>query len=525
MNNLLDRFIGQLNTLVPFLALSHEEFFKMIQQKEAAWFPKGEADQVPETFRLYTTQIAHGAFLLGYSYFEAFLGDLVKEIYQKRPGMLPEDKQIRYCDILECDQSYEKIISLMIDKEVFSLFYNSLEEVFKYFEKKLNLSFQDPDDRNRIIEASLIRNCLIHNMARVDTRLARLSKWNEGENIELQPSDAHEFGIIVRRLVRKLYKQVEDNFGDYLQFDTQNNCRSRADGINNIIMLLIIMLFIIVQVFIPVGDNPSCSGLDIITPVLPTKSSSIFSAKNILIANPAAAIGRFIANRNISYIGFTNISSRWLSFPFIASQHKPFGNRNFVNFGNNRFIQANHDSDYFYNGWRFSIIPYQHISTKFHISFIPSPCPLNMFWSFMFNGHKNIRLFCCEQGFGAFLGSISGYFGYLNRPFQFFAMFFHSDKLSMGHFPEVFCGEPQKEGKSSEKEIKQDEQPVSRFTREDIVPLIILIFAIASFIVFWIGDIFYKKGFERLAQIIVFIGIIGGTIAVLVVIMVCGGML
>ena len=73
---LLDRLISQLDTLISFLALSRKEVFNTIQSHHDQWFSADENDAVPDTYAVYQTQVTHGAFLLGYSYMEAFLGDL-----------------------------------------------------------------------------------------------------------------------------------------------------------------------------------------------------------------------------------------------------------------------------------------------------------------------------------------------------------------------------------------------------------------------------------------------------------------
>jgi hypothetical protein len=92
MNNLLDRVISQFNSLIPFLAISHKEVFDLLKKEKKIWFLPDQEATLPDSYRIYQTQITHSAFLLGYSYFEAFLSDLAKEILRKRPGILPKEK-------------------------------------------------------------------------------------------------------------------------------------------------------------------------------------------------------------------------------------------------------------------------------------------------------------------------------------------------------------------------------------------------------------------------------------------------
>jgi hypothetical protein len=72
-DQLTKRFIAQLDTLVPFLALSHREVFDVLRDKYAGWYTDNRRSTLPNTFNDYGHQVAHAAFLLGYSYAEAFV--------------------------------------------------------------------------------------------------------------------------------------------------------------------------------------------------------------------------------------------------------------------------------------------------------------------------------------------------------------------------------------------------------------------------------------------------------------------
>lgn len=208
MNDLLNRVIAQFDSLIPFLAISREDIFDLINREKGGWFPQTEAI-LPDSYAIYRTQINHSAFLLGYSYFEAFLADLVREIYLSRPRMLPKDKRLAYGDILKTSD-YRAILELMIEREIIDLFYQRMDEVIKYFEEKLNLEWL-PDYRDETVITSLLRNCIVHNLNRPDFRLSQAStKYKDGDIIELSASDVHSYGIKVRQLVRHLYSQAEE---------------------------------------------------------------------------------------------------------------------------------------------------------------------------------------------------------------------------------------------------------------------------------------------------------------------------
>lgn len=98
----------------------------------------------------------------------------------------------------------------MINKEVLDLFYQGMDKIIDYFEKKLRLEWEQ--QKNTVIHASLMRNCFIHNMGRTDSRLARFLGGEPGEEICLTASDVHSFGMVARGLARSLIKQAHERY-------------------------------------------------------------------------------------------------------------------------------------------------------------------------------------------------------------------------------------------------------------------------------------------------------------------------
>jgi hypothetical protein len=201
------RLIEQLDTLIPVIALSHEEVFDLFQSKVPFWYTPEDVGQAPKTYLMYRSQILNGAFLLGYSYFEAYLADLVRMIYHNRPAMLPKKGQLEFRDVLRCTD-YNCVIQLMIEREVSEVFHTGMSEVVSYFEQKLKLNFADVVDHARIEKGRLIRNCLVHNMARVDANLSLSGGMQLGELIVLDSSDVHGFGLDCRKIAQHLSAQV-----------------------------------------------------------------------------------------------------------------------------------------------------------------------------------------------------------------------------------------------------------------------------------------------------------------------------
>ena len=205
MDNLLTRLIDQLDSLIPFIGISREDVFTLIQEKENLWF-QDSTDHLPDTYAVYRKQINHSSFLLGYSYFEAFLSDLAESIYIARPKMLPKQKKISFDEIVKAG-TYEEALKIIVRKELHDLFYKTMRDIITYFADKLQLEWSS-DAIEKFVEASCLRNCIIHNLGLADARLAMFPEYRLGEPFELTSSDVHSFGILGRREARNLWQQA-----------------------------------------------------------------------------------------------------------------------------------------------------------------------------------------------------------------------------------------------------------------------------------------------------------------------------
>ncbi len=83
-----------------------------------------------------------------------------------------------------------------------------LDEVAEYFDQKLGLKWK-PDEKMQAIVASRLRNCIIHNAAIADRRLAAVSHYSPGDPIRLRASDVHGFGIMMRGLAWTLWEEAK----------------------------------------------------------------------------------------------------------------------------------------------------------------------------------------------------------------------------------------------------------------------------------------------------------------------------
>lgn len=202
----LDVVLAQFDGLVVLLAAAHGEVFELIRANELTWFPHTQNPQAAETAETYQTAVCNGAFLLGYSYLEAFLADIVRQVYVRRPGMLPPDKTVTYKDVVGAGSS-EALVLRLAEREVRSVFAGSIEDVQQHYQRRLGVRWPDEP---KIVVASRIRNCLMHNDARVDERLAAAAPdgFGIGQRIALRPSEVHDYGIAARVFAMALWADV-----------------------------------------------------------------------------------------------------------------------------------------------------------------------------------------------------------------------------------------------------------------------------------------------------------------------------
>jgi hypothetical protein len=198
----LDILLSQLDGLVVFLAAAHEEVFDLIHMHELTWFPMSQDPRVPATAAAYRNAISNAAFLLGYAYLEPFLADVARQVYLCRPSMLPRERQLAYPEVVNA-ASKDDLLHLMVAREVRSVFGGSIEEVQRHFTQRLQLAWPDEP---KIIVASKIRNCLMHNGAIVDERLATAEcSFSIGSTIQLDPGDVHSYGLAARSFASQLW--------------------------------------------------------------------------------------------------------------------------------------------------------------------------------------------------------------------------------------------------------------------------------------------------------------------------------
>ncbi|MHC4830105.1 MAG: hypothetical protein ACYTFT_07085 [Planctomycetota bacterium] len=208
MKEIYHRFLGQLDSVWVLLALSDKDVRDFVEQRHPERFPPDK----PEARKLYEVQIAHAGYLLGYSYAEAYFNDLAREIYLRTPSLLPPETKLRFKEVL-AQPDMQGLIEHLVDSTLFQAFRGSASELIRHYDTHLGLPLEE-ENKRRIIEGSLIRNCLVHRRAIVDARLAAYSpRFTKGQAIELTIAETHDFGQMARKTAASMLERAEERYG------------------------------------------------------------------------------------------------------------------------------------------------------------------------------------------------------------------------------------------------------------------------------------------------------------------------
>jgi hypothetical protein len=202
LDTLIARFGEQIDGLVPFLALGHESIYTALSPEMTPWY-EPEEHSIFDNLELHQAQVAHAAFLLGYSYFEAFVSDLIWLLYRHKPTYLPPEEKLAYEAVLSAE-SFEEVLERMIDHTTSHM--NSLQKKLEHLEKRFGIGKSSP---SLLQDANVVRNALVHNFGRVNRVPKGHVRWNVGEAIVLDCKESYEFLLSFKGFGATLFESVE----------------------------------------------------------------------------------------------------------------------------------------------------------------------------------------------------------------------------------------------------------------------------------------------------------------------------
>jgi hypothetical protein len=144
------QFVSHLDALVVFLALERDEVFTMLKEHVTAWFPEPQGPYLPGDVEHYRIQVCHSAFLLGYSYMEAFLADLARQVYRRHPAKLSSDKEVKCGDLVRAISDGDDVLTMLIEREIRRVFAGSMKDVLLHFRQRLDLPLSDDQTARRM---------------------------------------------------------------------------------------------------------------------------------------------------------------------------------------------------------------------------------------------------------------------------------------------------------------------------------------------------------------------------------------
>jgi hypothetical protein len=134
-----------------------------------------------DQLRARTPMFLYGMCLVhAYGLLEHFLTETIRQIVQQNPRILltnpsREDKKVEYKLIINNLHSPATLLDALINRELLKLTYGSTHDLLAALRDRFTLATLDTGYDARIVQLSLIRNCLVHNRGRADARLAAAS--------------------------------------------------------------------------------------------------------------------------------------------------------------------------------------------------------------------------------------------------------------------------------------------------------------------------------------------------------------
>jgi hypothetical protein len=133
--------------------------------------------------------------------FEHYLGSLLLRILETRPEILGREKQINIGELFD-HPTKESLLATVAEREVRSLFYQSVREWLKALRRRYGLRELTNQFDDQVVETALIRNCVVHNRSMADGKLAKHSggKHAEGTPIEISQTSVFQATTVLRKL-------------------------------------------------------------------------------------------------------------------------------------------------------------------------------------------------------------------------------------------------------------------------------------------------------------------------------------
>lgn len=151
-------------------------------------------------------QLAEATFQQFISIFENFFLDLLRLWMMAYPQSL-SGKKVDFQAILDAPDK-DAITLLVVNKELNEILYDRPTGWFKYLEDKAKLGCPTPDEIDRIAEAKVSRDVLVHNRGiankTYETKAGRLARYKDGQRIDIPEPYHRETWELIRKVITDL---------------------------------------------------------------------------------------------------------------------------------------------------------------------------------------------------------------------------------------------------------------------------------------------------------------------------------
>jgi hypothetical protein len=153
------------------------------------------------------------ALIYGYTLFETYIADLIRMRLSAHPQQLGRDKHVKLAEILDAE-SKDVLVSKLVDREMVRLMHQPIGAILDRLRGRLGFSDLTRKYDKEIMILSLMRNCLIHNGGKADSKLVDVDpSLSFGQSIDVQSHDIFSAIDIFRKLavsVDTVFEQLQN---------------------------------------------------------------------------------------------------------------------------------------------------------------------------------------------------------------------------------------------------------------------------------------------------------------------------
>jgi hypothetical protein len=148
------------------------------------------------------------ALVYGYTLFEDYLAQVIRGRLTEYPAQMGAEKHVTYRQILE-SASKEELLEKLVDRELYQLMHEPVCAILGRLRSQFGLRSLTEQYDDAVCRLSMMRNCLMHNAAKVSSQLAAADKvLVVGEELHVD-SDlvSHAIGVF-RKLAVAIDREV-----------------------------------------------------------------------------------------------------------------------------------------------------------------------------------------------------------------------------------------------------------------------------------------------------------------------------